>query len=351
MNATHSPESPSGSEPGVPLVVGIDAGGTRTRVQLAEARDGGAVLGEGGAGPGNALSTGREALTRHLTEALAAAVAPELRRRVVAVFGGFAGAARDAGQEAGRELARSCLAGALGALGFAPHRASVSGDLEIAFAAAPGTPADGLVLIAGTGAVAARMAGHHRVASVDGAGWLLGDAGSGFWLGRETVRAALAALDGRGPWTSLVEAVTAHYLDHPGGPYLIAERPAEHECELLRERVVRAAYAHPPVTLARLAPLAVHAGDAGDEVAITLLDDAADELAATVTALDPREGEPLIAAGGLLGPTGPLLGRLAARAETLGLDVVPVHDGVAGAVSLARLRLREGEGERAPGRG
>ena len=38
------------------LVIGIDAGGTRSRAYLAEATPGGAVLGRGGGGPGNALS-------------------------------------------------------------------------------------------------------------------------------------------------------------------------------------------------------------------------------------------------------------------------------------------------------
>jgi glucosamine kinase len=323
------------------LVIGIDAGGTRTRAALAEAAADGAVLAEGTGGPGNALSVPREDLVRHLTDAIGAAVrklGPGQRSAVRAVVGGFSGAATGTGLHSGRELAVACLRAALAALDIPADAIEVVDDLEVAFAAAPGPPPDGLVLIAGTGAVAGRVADHRRTALADGDGWLLGDAGSGFWLGREVMSAALRALDGRDPWTSLVESVAAHYLGAPGGPYLAVERPGAAECMRLRNAIVPRVYAEPPVRLARLSPLAVAAEAAGDEVATALLDDAADELAATVSALDPREGEVLVVTGGLLGPSGPLLGRLAARAETLGLRVLPVPDGGAGAVALARLQ-------------
>ncbi|MDJ0345440.1 BadF/BadG/BcrA/BcrD ATPase family protein [Streptomyces sp. H10-C2] len=325
-----------------PLVVGIDAGGTRTRAYLAEAEGDadGRVLGTGAGGPGNALSVDRSALTRHLADAIRAAVPEGRRTDVVAVVGGFAGAANGAGPEAGRDLARSCLRAALDGHGIRTPRIAVCGDLEVAFASAPGTPPDGLVLIAGTGAVAARVEKHRKTVTADGYGWLLGDDGSGFWLGREVALAVLRALDGRGSWTSLVEAVAAHYLGNPGGPYLATQRPGRHDREVLRARIIPRVYADTPLAMARLSPLAVTAEEDGDEVATALLDAAADELAATVEALEPREGEPLVAAGGLLGPHGPLLGRVTARAETMGLRVLPVRDGGAGALALARLRLR-----------
>jgi N-acetylglucosamine kinase-like BadF-type ATPase len=321
------------------LVIGIDAGGTWTRAYLAEAADDGAVIGHGADGPGNALSVRRAELTRHLAAAVAAAVPPDRRSEVRAVVGGFAGGGNDTGPASGHDLAVSCLQAALTENGIDTRAVEVTGDLEIAFAAAPGAPTDGLALIAGTGAVAGRVANRRRTALADGDGWLLGDAGGGFWLGREVLRATLRALDGRGPWTSLVEAVAAHHLGSPGGPYFEREMPGRGERERLRNLLLPRVYAEPPVALARLSPLAFAAEDSGDEVATTLLDDAADELAATVAALNPVDGEPLVATGGLLGPSGPLLGRVTARAETMGLRVTPVRDGGAGAVALARLLL------------
>lgn len=196
------------------LVIGVDAGGTRSRACLAGPD--GTVLGRGTGGPGNALSVPRADLTLHLADALAGAVPEALRGRVRAVYGGFAGATAGLGPERGRGLALSCLRDAVAANGITGAVVDVGGDIDVALAAAPGAPADGLVLIAGTGAIAARLTGRRRSRVVDGHGWLLGDEGSGYWLGAHAVRAALEALDGRGPWTSLVTAVAAHHLPEAG---------------------------------------------------------------------------------------------------------------------------------------
>lgn len=67
------------------------------------------------------------------------------------------------------------------------------GDLKVAFAAGTESPAGG-VLVAGTGSVAGRVVARRLTATVGGHGWLLGDEGSGFWLGREAVRLAFATL-------------------------------------------------------------------------------------------------------------------------------------------------------------
>ncbi|MFJ9813066.1 N-acetylglucosamine kinase [Streptomyces sp. NPDC101158] len=298
-------------------VIGIDAGGTRTRARLADAATG-RTLGEGTGGPGNALSVPPDTLARHLAEALRGAVrSGGGGAEAVAVVAGFAGG----GPGGGRDRALAALGAALVEIGASPERIEVHGDADVAFAAGPGTPADGLVLIAGTGAAGARVAGRRAVRAVDGDGWLLGDAGSGFWLGREALRAVLRALDGRGPATALAVPVEALC----GG--------------LTREHVVRYAYAGHPVRLAELSPLVVEAAAGGDAPAAALLDRAGDELAATVRALNPIPGEPLVVTGGLLAPGGPLLDRLVARVAPLGLEPAAVPDGLSGAVSLARLLL------------
>ncbi|WP_405580176.1 N-acetylglucosamine kinase [Streptomyces sp. NBC_01190] len=329
-----------------PLVVGIDAGGTRSRASLEAAAPGGPVLGHGTGGPGNALSVRRADLTRHLTEAIAAAVPAAARSRVVAAFGGFAGAAAGLGPERGQGLALSCLADALAANGITGARTDVGGDTEVALAGAPGAPGDGLVLIAGTGAIAARLAGRRRTAVTDGHGWLLGDEGSGFWLGGHAVRAALEALDGRGPWTSLVARVTAHYF--PAGEPVPGVRlpagPPRREWDFeashgLAEGIVVRAYGEAPARLALLSPVAVAAAGEGDPVALRLLDRAAELLAATVRSLAPRPGEPLATTGGLLGPEGPLLGRVTVLLADLDLRIFPVADGSGGAAALARALL------------
>lgn len=70
----------------------------------------------------------------------------------------------------------------------------------------------GVVLAVGTGTVVLGV-GPKRVARVDGWGHLLGDAGSGFWIGREALAAVLRAHDGRGPATALADLVQVQHPD------------------------------------------------------------------------------------------------------------------------------------------
>src|SRR5262249_35118115 len=159
--------------------------------------------------------------------------------------------------------ARGALLRALERLGVAPEFIGIEGDTDIAFAAAPGTPRDGLLLIAGTGAVAARIA-HGRTAAVaDGDGWLLGDQGSGFWIGRRAVPAVLAALGGRGAPPALTAAVLTRYLGAPDAAASAGNRPAGYGTypahgagrgaaghRGARERLVRAVHERPVLDLA-----------------------------------------------------------------------------------------------------
>ncbi|WP_409375116.1 N-acetylglucosamine kinase [Streptomyces justiciae] len=344
---------------GAELVVGLDAGGTRTRALLAPARasgaEGGRVLGEGAGGPGNALTVPPAQLVEHLVEALAAAVPDSARARVVAVAGGFAGATSASPDDPGSVRARTALTAALDRLGIPAGRLGIWSDIEAAFASAPGTPADGLALVAGTGAVAMRVTDRRATTTVDGDGWLLGDEGSGFWIGRSAVRAALRMADGRGPATRLALFV-GRALGVPGEclPYEEvssydgegAESDGSHapegtppfswpplHREAYRMHLLPAVMAEPPIRLARFAPLVAEAAQRRDGVAEAILDEAAAHLADTVRALKPRPDERIVATGGLLGPEGPLTARLHTLVPTL--DWVP--DGCQGAVALARL--------------
>ncbi|MEU9190041.1 BadF/BadG/BcrA/BcrD ATPase family protein [Streptomyces sp. NPDC048484] len=371
------------------LVVGLDAGGTRTRAVLAAAVDG-RVLGEGAAGPGNALTVPVPRLTDHLAEAIARAVPERARARVVAVAGGFAGAAQTSPDEPGRLNALAALTAALRRLGIAAGSIGVSSDIEAAFASAPGVPADGLALVAGTGAVAIRISDRRCAVSVDGDGWLLGDDGSGFWIGRSAVRAALRMADGRGAPTVLADLV-GRALELPtearpptgsadvqrgdvgrgegaradagsdagrggdgradtgrgeGGDRRL---PVELEWtragrEAYRMHLLPAVMAGPPILLAWLAPLVAEAARGRDPVAEAILEEAVDHLLDTIRALEPHPGEPVVATGGLLGPDGPLTVSLGERLGTLGLRLDWVADGCRGAVALARL----GHGRPAP---
>ncbi|WP_369220860.1 BadF/BadG/BcrA/BcrD ATPase family protein [Streptomyces sp. R39] len=346
MNSEVNPVPGSGPR----RVVGLDAGGTRTRAVLADAGDG-RTLGEGVAGPGNALTVPGPELADHLAEAVASAVPEAERAYVAAAVGGFAGAARAPEEEPGRVRARAALTAALTRLGIGTETVEVYSDIEAAFAGAPGRPAGGLALVAGTGVVAARIAGRVLAATSGGDGWLLGDDGGGHWIGREAVRAALRAADGRGGPTALTTAVgralgvPASVLP-PGGsdscaPWADGRTWAPAPRAAYRARLLPAVMDRPPVRLADLAPLVPRAAAEKDAVAAAILQEAAAHLAGTVAALGPRPGEALVVTGGLVAPDGPLLTPLTERLAHLDLTITPVTDGRAGTVALAQ-RLATG---------
>ncbi|MFD0528399.1 hypothetical protein ACFQ1I_17270 [Kitasatospora arboriphila] len=133
-------------------------------------------------------------------------------------------------------------------------------DLALAYTAGTGSP-DGTVLIGGTGAVAAEVRDHTPVRLADGHGWLLGDLGSGQWLGREAVRLALAAVDAW-PLTGTAAAAAEELTGRSAG-------------DGLRAALLGAVYGEPPVRLARLAPLVLDAATAGEDEAQRLVDEAA----------------------------------------------------------------------------
>ena len=83
----------------------------------------------------------------------------------------------------------------------AVHEVILAHDSTTSFLGALGDTR-GAVVAAGTGVVTLAV-GASRVARVDGWGYLMGDAGSGYWIGREALDAVMREFDGRGPTTAL----------------------------------------------------------------------------------------------------------------------------------------------------
>jgi glucosamine kinase len=282
----------------VDLYVGMDAGGSRSRAAVLDATGvlRGAAQGPGANPVSHALDRAFDALAATLRAAIAGHPVDDVRGLVL----GLAGAGTTGADAVAARIAD--LARAAG-LTCPTH---VVGDVVTAFAAGTAEP-DGTVLVSGTGATAARIAAWREVEVTDGHGWLVGDDGSGFWLGREAVRAALAALDGRGGATALLPAVTGALLGTPLSPG--AGRTAA-------ERVVAAVHRDPPIALARLAPLVSTAAAAGDGVAAGIAARAADALVAAVTVVrTDAESTPIVLAGGVVTADTPVAGRTRAALE------------------------------------
>ncbi|MBG6060130.1 glucosamine kinase [Cryobacterium sp. MP_M5] len=82
----------------------------------------------------------------------------------------------------------------------------------------------GAVIAVGTGVVTLAV-GAQDVARIDGWGYLIADAGSGYWIGRAALDAVMRDYDGRGQATALTQAVRAEfpnletvYLELQGDP-------------------------------------------------------------------------------------------------------------------------------------
>lgn len=86
-----------------------------------------------------------------------------------------------------------------------PRQVMLAHDSVTSFLGTLGS-ARGAVIASGTGVVTLGV-GRRRVARVDGWGNIMGDAGSGYWIGREGLDAVMRAFDNRGEPTKLESAV------------------------------------------------------------------------------------------------------------------------------------------------
>jgi N-acetylglucosamine kinase-like BadF-type ATPase len=277
-----------------PLVIGLDIGATSTRALVASVT--GERLGTGLAGGGNPTSHGAAAAAAEWGRALKQALAEVDPTRVRAGTVGLAGVGRlRDDSESHAEFDRTWHAAGL----RCPY--TLVGDALVAYASGTASPR-GTVLIAGTGAIAAEVEDFALGRVADGHGWLLGDAGSGFWLGREAVRRTLAAVDAGRPLGPLARAVLTELL----GEVEIAARPRD-TVDLLVQRVTR----RPAIELARLSPL-VTSLYADDPTAAAVVTEAAAHLMESVSRVRP-EGDPtpVVRAGSLLTADTPLATALA----------------------------------------
>ncbi|MFB9239170.1 N-acetylglucosamine kinase [Plantactinospora siamensis] len=302
------------------LVLGLDIGGSTTRAALISTA--GVRLGTGLAGGGNPTSSGADAAAAELGVALRQALAAADPAAVRAGFIGLAGAGRLLADPVGRAAFDRAWRDAGLRCGYEIH-----GDALVAYAAGTAAP-DGTVLIAGTGAIAARVRDLRLARVAGGHGWLLGDDGSGFWLGRAAVRHTLAALDAETEPSALGRAVLTELLGTAR-----VESPPRRTTDRLVQAVTRAA----PVALARLAPLVLDR-TADESGAARIVAEAADHLVATLVPLRPGEDPaPIVLAGGLLGADNALSravrDRLGQRWPAAPL--LPARDGALAAAWLA----------------
>ncbi|GAB3260828.1 N-acetylglucosamine kinase [Kineosporia babensis] len=250
----------------IPGYLGIDAGGTTTRALLVRA-DGTCIARSQQAG-GNPTSRGIDGAARSIVAAVREARAKagpeiEVQHCMLAMAG-----------EPDKIDIPALAAGA----GLRPSTIQLASDVAAMYFSGAHEPA-GTAVIAGTGSVAALIEDGVLTDVAGGAGWLLGDAGSGFWIGQRVVQAAVSDLGGLARPTTL----TAQVLKTLG----VADR---HD-------LIRAAYAESPVQLAQLAPIAFEQA-ASDATARLILEQAGEHLAILIKRF--RSAGPLVLGGSVL---------------------------------------------------
>jgi N-acetylglucosamine kinase-like BadF-type ATPase len=240
-------------------VLGIDAGGTKTVCLLAD--ESGAIVSTA-RGPGANLQAQGElevekVLHQVMEEALAGRDDPP-----AAICLGIAGADRPDDGAVVRSLMRR--------IGF-KSRTVIVNDALVALTAGAGD-GPGVVVVSGTGSICYGRDAHGRAARSGGWGSVLGDEGSGYWIGRRALAAVVRHADGRGPATALTPLVLEHFQ-------------VAAVSDLVRE-----VYVGDPTRrrVAALGEVVQAAVDAGDPLAREITDGAARELVTAASSVAER---------------------------------------------------------------
>jgi len=304
------------------LVLGIDAGGTKTVGLLADEH--GTILSTA-RGPGaNLQVAGELEVEKVLHHVMDTALDGRHDARPKAVCLGIAGVDREDDSRIVSAIMRRISPGS---------RVLVVNDALVALeAGAPGSP--GIVIICGTGSIAYGRNGNGAAARAGGWGHIVGDEGSGYWIGRQAVQAVMRDADGRGPATTLSKHVLAHF-DVPAASNLIHVVYGPQGANR---------------SIAMLGPSVQLASETGDPVASAILDRAAGELAIAARSVAERlkltgQSFPFVLAGGVFRVVPSLLDRLRPRLLAIAPDAtidLLSEEPARGAVRLALAEARGG---------
>lgn len=248
-------------------IAGVDTGGSSTRCIIID--ESFSLCGIGEAGPGNYRVAGttkaKENVEASIQNALVDAdVDPDAH-----IVGGFGMGTLDTDED------YDIITDFLNDIAVVDER-YIENDVVVAYySVTAGGP--GVVVIAGTGAMAFGRDEAGERARASGWGWLFGDEGSGYDAARKGLQAASKAADGRGDATDLLDAACNHFgLESFDDVFTTVYDDIDHAKDI-------ATFAEPVAETAA----------AGDDVALDIVDNAAAELSnAAIAVIDKLDLAP-----------------------------------------------------------
>lgn len=244
--------------------LGVDGGGTNSRAVIVD--EAGTVLGEGRSAAANLLRVGLDNAVNHIRQAVndACREAGVSLEQISAACVGLAGVSQP-------HYHRQMLDALKAALPISSILLET--DARVALAGATGNQ-PGVVIIAGTGSIACGINSRGRFARAGGWGPIMGDEGSGNYIGRRALESVMMSYDFRGEATSMTAPVLRHFgvASPPELTTVVYDSSSKEKGEV-------------QARIAQLSPIAVEAAEQGDEVAVGILCDAARELAKTAVAV------------------------------------------------------------------
>ncbi|WP_235079960.1 BadF/BadG/BcrA/BcrD ATPase family protein [Asticcacaulis sp. AC402] len=302
MNQSSAFQMPDCQIPDCQIFAGVDGGGTKCRVRLRNAQ--GVLIGEAEGGSGN-IRLGLDLVWNNILTAIDQALvnAGAGPGRNSAVFGKMSLGLGLAGISDAGDAARTIAAG--------PRfgRCEASSDAHTAVLGAF-SGRDGGILISGTGSAAYAWVGGKGI-QVGGWGFELCDDGSAADLGRDALRAALDGQDGMAPTTDFTRAVIARFGTATDIVHFVTDaRPRDY---------------------GQLAPMVMQFADAGDAVAVALVEQQARFMGRYIARLNEIGAKSVCLVGGMAPVFQPWLSP-AARAVL----AEPEHDALEGAILMAQ---------------
>jgi len=235
-------------------VLAVEGGGTKTNSVIAD--ENGNIIAKSTTGPSNFLIVGFEKACENIIQGLQDCINNSKINTsdIKVAMLGLTGAGRKLDQDNMRKAFKDYST----SKGFTFNSIIVDSDARISLEAAfPNKP--GMILISGTGSIMFGKDGQGNLYRVGGWGRILGDEGSGFYIGKKGLISSIKQIDGRGEKTLLFDLISEKYNLNS------------------LETIIKSIYTD-NFDIAKIAPLVFEAAEKDDKIAKEILNEAADEL-------------------------------------------------------------------------